>query len=146
MAKEARIPTGLRLEPAIIEKLREDGQSLPSAIRDRLDRTFKEDAIDPVTREIRDQIVGLSELIRLDYGTDWHQSVRAHEAFAAGVAQVIADYAPTQNVGVVVASDLMFWGPDDPPEAVGRLRARDEQRRKAYPMLEKAVNKRKRGW
>jgi hypothetical protein len=143
MAKEARIPTGPRLEPAIIEQLRKDGQSLPNAIRDRLDRTFKEDVVDPVTREIREQLVGLAELVRLDYGTDWHTSPRAHAAFAAGVAQLIADFTPEFSGG---ASDLLFWGPDDPPETIGRLRARDEQRRKAYPMLEKAVNKRKRGW
>lgn len=136
--KRPRVQTGLRLDPAILKRLRNSERGLSDEIRDRLERTFKEDALDPVTREVRDQFVLIADLLRQDYGTDWHKSYRAQRALTAAIELVLADYAPSLDSPAVSA----LFGPDEPPETIGRMRARDVQRRQSYPHLE-AAQKRK---
>jgi hypothetical protein len=132
MARQARVQTGLRLDGEVIDRLRHSERGLSDEIRDRLERTFKEDAIDAVTRELRDGLTNIAANLALDFGAQWHASPRAHEAFAAAIAQRVAAYAPPPRDGVG-ASDL--FGPADPPETIGRLRERDDQRTHGYEHL-----------
>jgi len=139
MAARNLVPTGLRLEPEVLDRLRASERSLSDEIRHRLERTFAEDALDPVAREVRELVVELSKLIELDYGRPWHQSARGHQAFMIALAAVLAQYEPVRPPGPVAASDLME--PDVPPESLGLIRAQDVRRWGSYPHLEAAAKR-----
>jgi hypothetical protein len=133
-AETALVQTGLRLEPAVLDRLREGGLSASKALRDRLDRTFREDDLDPATRELRDAVTNLAELVHRDFG-DWHSSPRAHAVFAAMIVERLAAYAP--KVGD--AAEDLGLGIGDAPEtikAIAMMRERDDRRAHAYPQLE----------
>jgi hypothetical protein len=111
------------------------GKSIGDEIRERLQHTFKEDALDPALRELRDAIANLAELVRIDCG-DWHSSPRAHTEFVTALMQRLAGYTPPAPVAA--ASDPLL--PD--PEMLGRIREQDDRRQHSYPQLE-AAQKRK---
>jgi hypothetical protein len=127
------VQTGLRLEAEILDRLRSGGRGLSDEIRDRLQRTFKEDAIDPVTRELRDGLVSIAARLHLDSGAEWYASPYAHRAFVAAIAQRVDAYAPPPEESSAAVSDLF-----EPPDTVGRLRERDDRRAQSYPHLEGA--------
>ena len=135
-AKKPRAQTGLRLEPEMLERLRNSPHGLSNEIRERIERTFREDALDPVTRELRDIVVQLADLLAIDYFGGWQSSPEAHHAFAAGLTKILADYKPPAEVGTPGASALMK--PDIPPEHMGQIRADDVQRWHSHPYLEAA--------
>lgn len=124
------VQTGLRLEPGILRRLR-TGRGISEEIRDRLERTFVEDALDPVTRELRDGVVNIINALRQDYEAEWHTSPAAHEALAAALAQRIANYAPTPGALVDAVAEM----PEDPPDLIGRMRERDDRRAHTYRHL-----------
>jgi hypothetical protein len=133
MVKRALVQTGLRLESKTIDRLRHGDRGLSDEIRDRIERTFKEDQIDPVTREFRDGLINIAELLRLDFGAEWHNSTRAHQAFAAALVQRLAAYAPPPDQPSAAVEALF-----DQPETIGQLRERDDRRAHAYQHLEAA--------
>jgi hypothetical protein len=129
----ALVQTGLRLEAEILDRLRSGGRGLSDEIRERLERTFKEDAIDPVTRELRGGLLTIAARLRADYGAEWHASWYAHQAFTAAIKQRLAGYEPPEPPPSAAVADLF-----EPPDTVGRLRERDDQRAQSYPHLEGA--------
>ena len=135
----ALVQTGLRLEAEIFDRLRSGGRGLSDEIRDRLERTFKEDAIDPVTRELCAGLLNIAVRLRSDFGSDWHASLWAHKAFVAAIVQRLAEYAPPERPSLTV--DALF----DPPETIGRLRERDDRREHSYSGLEAAQKRRSAG-
>jgi hypothetical protein len=131
-----RIHTGIRLDPAIVERLNAPDRGLSDQIRERLLRTFADDDLDAATRELCEFVVNIAAKLRADFGCEWHYAPRAHEAFAAAVADRIGIYKPPLTGG---ASDLVYWGPtNDPPDVLGRLRERDDRRTHDYPSLRAA--------
>jgi hypothetical protein len=128
------VQTGLRLEPGILERLRA-GRGISEEVRDRLQRTFAEDELDAVTRELRDGIINIVKLLGHDFGAEWHTSPAAHEALAAALAQRIAAYAPAPGAPVDAAVEM----PGDPPDIIGRMRERDDRRAHAYRHLTAAL-------
>lgn len=111
------------------------GKSIADEIRERLQRSFKEDALDPALRELRDGLANLAELVRIDCG-DWRSSTRAHTEFVTAVMQRLAGYMPVPDDTVAAASDQ----PD--PEMLGKIREQDDRRQHSYPQL-KAAQQRK---
>jgi hypothetical protein len=85
-------------------------------------------------------LVRIAEQVRHDFGTEWHALPRAHEAFSAAIVQRLAAYPPPPSGAAW--SDL--FGPNDPPETIGRMRELDDRRKHSYPQLE-AAQKRKTG-
>jgi hypothetical protein len=132
---DARVHTGVRLDAKILERLSASDRGVSDQIRERLERTFAEDDLDSVTRELRDGLVRLAARLRSDFGSDWHASPWAHKAFVAAIVQRLAGYAPPERPSLAV--DALF----DPPETIGRLRERDDQRAHDYPQL-KALQQR----
>jgi hypothetical protein len=133
-----RIHTGIRLDAAIVERLSASGErgKISDQIRERLLRTFADDDLDAATRDLRNFLVNIAATLRADFGCEWHYKPRAHEAFAAAVAERIGVYRPRLSGG---ASDLVYWGPtNDPPDVIGRLRERDDRRAHDYPSLRTA--------
>jgi MoxR-like ATPase len=131
--RETLRQTGLRLEAEILDRLRSADHSLSDEIRDRLQRTFKEDAIDPVTQELRDGLLNLAATTRQDAGAEWHQSPYAFQQFTAALMQRLAEYRPAGEPDSQAVAELF-----EPPEIVGRLRERDDRRAHPYPHLETA--------
>jgi hypothetical protein len=121
VSRNTLIQTGLRLEPKILEKLR-SGRGVSEEIRDRLQRAFAEDELNFVTRELRDGIANIAKLLRQDFGTEWHTSRAAHEAFAAALAQRIAAYAPPAEAPIDADSEIL-----GAPDIIGRMRERDDR-------------------
>jgi hypothetical protein len=136
---EVMVQTGLRLEAEILDRLRGGKLGLSDEIRDRLQRTFREDELDPVVREVRDLVVELSKLAEFDYGRPWHRSARGHQEFMIALAAVLALYEPMREPGPPVASDLME--PDLDPASLGQIRAQDVRRWGSYPHLEAAAKR-----
>jgi hypothetical protein len=132
-----RVHTGIRLDAKIVERLSGSGRGVSDQIRERLERTFAEDDLDAATRELRDGLVNIAARVRADFGCEWHMMPRAHQAFVAAVAQRVGGYAPLPNESPA-ASDLMYFGPDDAPETIGRMRERDDQRAHDYQHLKTA--------
>ncbi len=112
------------------------GQSIAEEIRRRIDTTIASEAIDPVTRELRDGLLNIAALLRSDFAADWHTSWWAHKAFVAAIIQRLAEYQPPERQSAAV--NALF----DPPETIGRLRERDDRRTHDYPQL-KAAQQRK---
>jgi hypothetical protein len=137
---DTRVKTGLWLEAEILDRLRGGKLGLSDEIRDRLHRALKEDALDPVVREVRDIVVELTRLIDLDYGRPWHQSRHGHHAFMTALAAVLSEYEPELPTGAPSPMEA-----DLQPESVGRLRAQDVLRGRTYPHLEAAAKRRRPG-
>jgi len=51
--------------------------SVAEEIRSRVERTLQEDAADPPTRELKDTVQKLAELVKLQTGRAWHEDDRA---------------------------------------------------------------------
>ena len=139
--REALVQTGLRLEAGLLERLRACGQSLSDEIRDRLNRTFKEDdAIDAVTRELRDGLVHIAARLREDYKTEWHESSSAHEAFSAAIVQRLEGYRYLAKKGP--AEEL--FEPGGSPKLIGRIRESDDRHlhSHSYPLLNSLARER----
>ena len=127
------------IDAATVERLSAGNRRVSDEIRERLDRTFNEDQLDPVTRELRDIVVDLAKALAVDYRGAWHQSSGCHQAFGSAVAAVIKAHAPKPTTGI---SALME--PDIPPETLGQIRLRDIQREHSYPHLEAAQRRQQR--
>jgi hypothetical protein len=130
------VHTAVVFSPEVLEQLRSSERGVSEEVRRRVALTFEQDAIDPVTRELRDGLLNIAALLRSDFAADWHALPWAHKAFAAAIVQRLAEYAPPERPNLAV--DALF----DPPETIGRLRERDDQRAHDYPQL-KALKQRK---
>lgn len=113
------------------------GHSIAEEIRTRVARTFAEERTNPRTREFLGLIIKLDESLESDLGSAWQSDVGVHQAFAAGVAQLLADYAPEQHgAAATVLLGSGVYGED--AAAAGRTHARLIQRGHSYPHLEAA--------
>lgn len=130
------VQTGLRLEAEILDRLRGGKLGLSDEIRDRLERTFQEDAIDPVTRELCAMVVDLGRQLWVDYERQWHQSHRAYRAFRAGLKDLLDQFEP------VAAPDEPAPLGNPQPQTIGWLRAQDIRRSGLYPHMDAASKRR----
>jgi hypothetical protein len=109
-------------------------RSIAEEVRRRLDKTIQSDRRDPVTTELIEGLEHIAALLRLDFDREWYENARAHEAFVTALNQRLAGYAPPPLEGSA-AVDLGLVGPTDPPETIGRMRERDDQRLSGYRYL-----------
>jgi hypothetical protein len=114
----------------LVAAAQKSGRTIADEIKSRLERTVAEDS-DPVTRELVVGILNLVEAIRADLGV-WHEQTPAHHAFAAAVAQLLADYRPLTPLTGAVAD--LFGRPEE-LEATGRTLGRHDQRSHNYEHL-----------
>jgi hypothetical protein len=117
----------------LTETARAEGRSIAEEVRQRLNKTIEWDKLDPVTVELIEGLERIATLLRTDFGAEWHDNPRAHEAFVTAVNQRLGAYAPPPEQLRTAASEL--FGPLDPPETVGRLRERDDWQRHQYGFL-----------
>jgi len=134
------VHTAVVLSPEVRDKLKQSERGLSEEIRERIERTFKYDEVDPVTRELVEGLINIAALLRIDFGAQWHRWPRAYEAFAAAAAQRLAGYALPQGIVADTTSEMVTE--NDLPETVGRMRERDDQRARVYQHLV-AAQKRK---
>jgi hypothetical protein len=116
-------------------------RSIAEEVRRRLDKTIHSDRRDPITTELIEGLERIAALLRLDFGKEWYENTRAHEAFVTALNQRLAGYAPPPLEGSA-AVDLGLVGPTDPPETIGRMRERDDQRLSGYRYLHEAQQRR----
>jgi hypothetical protein len=143
MAKAERgrgVHTAVVLSPEVRDKLKQSERGLSEEIRERIERTFKYDEVDPVTRELVEGLINIAALLRIDFGAEWHRMPRAYEAFATAAAQRLAGYALPPDIVADTTSEMLTE--NDLPETVGRMRERDDQRAHVYRHLA-AAQKRK---
>jgi hypothetical protein len=115
-ASALSVQVGVRLDPEVADRLRKTGRGLSDEIRERLDRTFKYDQIDPITRELVEGIINIAALLRLDFETEWHAWPPPFEAFTEAIKQRAAEYAPPLDI------------PGDPGAAMEMLREGHQKR------------------
>lgn len=127
----------VRLDHAVVDRLRKGRIRLSHEIRNRLERTFKYEEVDPVTRELVEGLMSMAQLLQTDYGCEWHASRLACGAFVAAIKQRVARYAPASPVHHGAISDVAW----EQPKAVGELRESDDRRAHDYPHLREAEAK-----
>ena len=89
------------------------GFSLAEEIRSRVERTLKEDAIDPVTRSLMNYVVRLANLIKAQTNRlDWYSHPAAHRTFRYGLVARLAHIQPEGEP---------LFGPGDLPPPPIRL-------------------------
>jgi hypothetical protein len=125
---------GVRVDPSIADRLRASNRGLSDEIRERLERTFKYDEIDPVTRELIEGLTNIAALLSVDFKGEWHAWPGAYEAFKSAVVQRLSAYAP--GPGMVVDPECEIN--EDETEMTGRTRERDDRRAHDYPHLKVA--------
>jgi hypothetical protein len=133
-ARRSSVQVGVRLDPEVADRLRGSPRGISDEIRERLERTFKYDEVDPVTRELVEGLINIAALLCVDFGGDWHAWPGAHKAFAAAVAQRLSAYAP--GPGLLVDPELGIQ--EDELETTGRMRERDDRRAHDYRHLKVA--------
>jgi hypothetical protein len=103
------------------------GHSLGEEIRQRLERSLNDDAIDPKTRELGTDVMWLASEINHQSGDQapWHAHDRAHEALATALLTWLELIKPATSAAV-----RELFGPND-PQTLGRVTARHLQRLKA---------------
>jgi hypothetical protein len=131
------VQIAVRLDPPMIERLRNGAHGLSDEIRDRLERTYKYDEVDPVTRELAEGLINIAALLRFDFGAEWHVSPQAYEAFAAAMRERLAGYEPPPGATLDAPPEIL--GPGDPPAIIGRMRERDDRRTHARRNLTAAL-------
>ncbi len=104
------------------------GHSIAEEIRRRLERTFEEDARDPVLRDFVSDLVELAQLVKLDTGMAWHKDAASHAAFHSALLALLAQHKPEGPPVFTIARDLFGSGRSDDPETVGRALFRHLQR------------------
>ncbi len=128
LADLSRVQTGVRLDAGMIERLRQGERGVSEEIRNRLERTFAEDALDPVLRELREGITNIAARLCQDFGAEWHSSPKAHEAFTAAVLQRLSRYRPSASVQEAV-KDADYLAE---PRIIGKLRESDDLHQHMY--------------
>jgi hypothetical protein len=148
------VPTAIRLPREMHDRLRQSELGVSEEIRRRVERTFAEDALDPVTRELLAGITDLAAGVRTDLGAPWHAYGEVLNVFAAAVAQHLSDYKPLSpgEFGDLFR-DMGFGQPaaiqlKEAPDVLGATIARTNQRMHSYEHLrrlqtERAAGKRK---
>jgi hypothetical protein len=138
------LPDDLRAKlDAVVAK---SGNSLGEEIRQRLERTIEQDAVDPVTRELLAGIVNLAATVQADLCTAWHSHQEVHGAFAAAIAQRLAAYQPLPKSPEEIFDLLRATGLGDlaasavrlalqSPSASGAVIERADQRTHTYEHL-----------
>jgi hypothetical protein len=144
-SRRSLVQIAVRLDRTIVDRLRSGPRGLSDEIRSRLDRTFKYEALDPVTRELAEGLVNIATLLRFDFETEWHAWPLAFQAFSTAIKERIAAYAPAVGVmaGSGAARDMLR---DEPPETLGRMRERDDRRAHAYKHLAEAQKRKSAGF
>jgi hypothetical protein len=117
-------------------------RSVAEEMRRRIDKSIDWEKFDEVTMELLEGIKQMSALLSQDFGMEWHEHPRAHEAFKVAVAQRIAEYAPPPSAPSAAASDLGLVRSTDPPDTIGRMRERDDRNISGYGHLHKAQQRR----
>jgi hypothetical protein len=133
-ASALSVQVGVRLDSAVADRLRASEHGLSEEIRERLERTFKYDEVDPVTRELVEGLINIAASLRVDFKGEWHSWPGAYEAFATAVAQRLSAYAPPPGMMVDPESEIK----EDETETIGRVRERDDRRAHKYPHLNAA--------
>jgi hypothetical protein len=128
------VHVGVRVDPAIADRLRASDRGLSDEIRERLERTFKYDQVDPVTRELVEGLINIAASLRVDFWGEWHSWPGAYEAFATAVAQRLSGYAPGPGMAIDPESEIK----EDETKMIGRTRERDDRRVHDYPHLKAA--------
>jgi hypothetical protein len=76
------------------------------------------------TRDLLEMTEGLAARLDDDLGVKWHEHAYALAAFKAGLLALLAQYKPEGDAGVR-PSVGDFGEPNDPPEVVGRMHAKE---------------------
>jgi hypothetical protein len=130
------VQIGIRLDPAVADRLRRGQGGLSDEIRERLERTFRYDEVDPVTRELVEGLINIAALLCVDFRAEWHAWPGAYEAFAAAVVQRLSAYAPPPDPVMMVDPESEIK--EDETKMIGRTRERDDRRAHDYPHLKAA--------
>jgi len=120
--REARIQTAVRLEPEILEKLRESHLSLSDEIRRRISLTLEADKYDENTRALATDVMWLADEVSRQLGFPWWSGPKAHHALGVAIQTWIEMGAPPLS-----AAESDLFGPDD-PATLGRSVARHYRR------------------
>jgi hypothetical protein len=89
------LPTSLRAE--LDAAAAKSGQSVAEEIRQRVWRTLRQDTVDSSAAEFASKIAWLAEQITRDKGFNWHDHIKAFEAFADRARSIPKRQSVTAN-------------------------------------------------
>ena len=110
------VQTAIRLPREMHDRLQGPG-GVSEEIRQRVQRTFEEDAIDPKTRELAADVIWLANKMA-GLGLLWHSDGRAHSALAAAIANWLEINKPRMDAMVPHPALGQDFTPILPPSGV----------------------------
>jgi len=114
--REARIQTGLRLEPEILDQLRSSERGISDEIRDRLKWTLDLEPLDKPTKELLEAVARMASEIELETGTPWHAHAGSHAAFRQAILSRLARIKPEGPTAFGARPHRTQPGPEVPEE------------------------------
>lgn len=122
------VHTAIALPRDLLERLKNDaaasGQGLSTEIRHRLQVVDNRRMSSAETRDLVEMTEGLAARLADDLGAKWHEHAYALAAFKAGLLALLAQYKPDGDASVRPTVGV-FGEPNDPPEVVGRMHAKE---------------------
>jgi hypothetical protein len=92
--REARVQTGLRLEPEILDQLRKSPLGVSEEIRRRITLSLEADTEDPLTKQLADAVMWIADEVSRQAGVPWHSNQNARKALAVGIQTWFEIIAP----------------------------------------------------
>jgi hypothetical protein len=98
------------------------GHSIAEEIRERVERTFLQDALDPALRTLVEDVIALAQMVNTDTGSAWDRDPGSHAAFKSAISALLAERQPSGAPTFGAVRDGLgarLFDTDD-PETVGR--------------------------
>src|ERR1700691_3042165 len=94
--KQKQLPVSLtpHLRKELETAAKRSGHSLGEEVRQRLFKSFAAETVDPLTRQLADDVIGFAIDTKRETGRDWHQHPAANRALRFAVTARLARLKP----------------------------------------------------
>jgi hypothetical protein len=139
---QVSLPDDLREKlDAVVAK---SGNSLGEEIRQRLERTIEQDALDPITAELVLGVINIAAEVQRSLGARWHDYVELHGAFGLALSWRLDGYKPPeQRAAFMRLAQDMGWSDQvagqvqTAPDVLGTMIERADRRANTYEHLQR---------
>jgi hypothetical protein len=121
--KQKQLPVALtpHLRRELEAAAKRSGHSLGEEVRQRLFKSFAAERVDPLTRQIADDVIGFALDTKQETGRDWHAHPAANRVFRYAITARLARLKPAGEVSFTedeLPSNRILTSSTD-PETIG---------------------------
>jgi hypothetical protein len=123
--KQKQLPVSLtpHLRRELEAAAKRSAHSLGEEVRQRLLKSFSDESVDPLTRQLGDDVIGFAIDTKLETGLDWHGHPAANRVLRHAITARLARLQPAGDATFVPdelpASRILTSSSD--PETVGKM-------------------------